>query len=76
MGDVAAAAGVKLSEAESALQALAYDAQAVLQVCMCVWGGGQGGGGAAGERKLEGCEGGGAGFHTGQISAASHSPMI
>ena len=36
VGDVAAAAGVKLSEAEAALQALAYDAQAVLQV----WGGG------------------------------------
>ena len=73
MGDVAAAAGVKLSEAEAALQALAYDAQAVLQVC---GEGGEGRGGLqvkgeGGSWRDEGDEvsvgGGSAGFHTGQI---------
>lgn len=36
-GEVAALAGITLAEAESALKALAYDAQAVLQVSLAGW---------------------------------------
>ena len=42
---VAANAGVKLSEADEALKALAYDSLGNLEVCVC---GGGGGGGVGG----------------------------
>ena len=38
IGDVAARAGVKLSEAEEALKALAYDTQGALEVQLCYLG--------------------------------------